>query len=85
MGRLILSFYNLITNYSRIAQNSELENLTQDHRHHRGWGLYTAVSRFLGCGSGSVYVVRLENHLRDIARYDERRDVDNDKRVIEPE
>jgi|GEM_PF-4716903 len=44
-----------------------------------------AVSRFLGCGSGGVYVVRLANHLRDIARYDERRDVGNDKRVIEPE
>jgi len=33
------------------------------------------ILRFLGCGSGGVYVVRLANHLRDIARYDERRDV----------
>ena len=46
-----------------------------------GWAYFEV----LGGGSGGVYVVRLANHLRDIARYDERRDVGNDKRVIEPE
>gem|GEM_PF-6809236 len=39
IGRLIFSFYYLITNYSRIIQNSELENLEQDHRHYQGVGL----------------------------------------------
>jgi len=39
IGRLIFSFYYLITNYSRIIQNSELENLEQDHRHYQGRGL----------------------------------------------
>gem|GEM_PF-6020638 len=33
MDRPIFSFYNLITNYSGIIQNSELEELAQDHRY----------------------------------------------------
>ena len=46
MGRPIFSFYNLITNYSGIIQNSELEDLTQDHRYYQGWGLDKAILRF---------------------------------------
>jgi hypothetical protein len=46
MGRPIFSFYNLITSYPRIIQNSELENLAQGHRYPRGWGLDRAVLRF---------------------------------------
>jgi len=46
MSRPIFSFYNLITSYPRIIQNSELENLTQDHRHHRGWALDKAILWF---------------------------------------
>ena len=36
LGRLILSFYNLITNYSRIIQNSELDDLAKGHRYTKG-------------------------------------------------
>ena len=46
LGRLILSFYNLITNYSRIIQNSELEDLAQDHRYYQGWALDKAILWF---------------------------------------
>jgi hypothetical protein len=46
MSRPIFSFYNLITGYPRIIQNSELENLAQDHRHYQGWDLNIAILRF---------------------------------------
>ena len=46
LGRLILSFYNLITNYSRIIQNSELDDLAQGHRYYQGWALDKAILWF---------------------------------------
>ena len=38
MSRPIFGLYILITCYSRIIQNSELEDLAQDHRYPRGFG-----------------------------------------------
>ena len=49
MSRPIFGLYILITCYSRIIQNSELEDLAQDHRYPGGLALRISLASRTSC------------------------------------